>query len=70
MAKGSLLQNAKVLLRIFGKARKSIIKLKLENIQLKKELADLRLKNAFNITDLKTYKWTRNKYKDYINKLN
>ena len=70
MAKGSLLQNAKVLLRIFGKARKSIIKLKLENIQLKKELADVRLKNAFNITDLKTYKWTRYKYKDYINKLN
>ena len=41
MAKGNLIQNVKVLLRIFQKARRSIISLKKENIALKKKVCEL-----------------------------
>ena len=67
MAKGSLIQNAKVLLKIFLKVRRSIIRLKLENIALKKRIAQLTYKNIY---DLKGFQSHKKIYKNYINKLN
>ena len=65
MAKGSILQNAKVLLKIFLKVRRSIIRLKLENIALKKGIAQLTYKNIY---DLEGFQSNKKIYKNYINK--
>ena len=67
MAKASLLQNAKVLLGIFLKVRRSVIRLKQENIALKKRIAQLTYKNIY---DLEGFQSNKKIYKNYINKLN
>ena len=67
VAKGSLIQNAKVLLKIFLKVRKSIIKLKQENIALKKRIAQLTYKNIY---DLEGFQSNKKIYKNYLNRLN
>ena len=67
MAKVSLIQNARVFLRIFLKARRSIIKLKKENIALKKRIAELTYKNIYDLEGFQSHKKI---YKNYINKLN
>ena len=67
VAKGSLIQNAKVLLKIFLKVRRSIIRLKLENIALKKRIAQLTYKNIY---DLEGFQSNKKIYKNYLNRLN
>lgn len=65
MAKVSLIQNVKMLLRIFLKVRRSVIKLKQENIALKKRIAELTYKNIY---DLEGFQSQKKIYKNYINK--
>ena len=65
MAKVSLIQNARVFLRIFLKARRSILKLKKENIALKKRVAELTYKNIY---DLEGFQSQKKIYKNYINR--
>jgi len=65
VVKASLIQKSKVFLRIFLKARRSILKLKKENIALKKRVAELTYKNIY---DLEGFQSQKKIYKNYINR--
>jgi len=67
VAKSSFIRNVKFFLRIFLKARRIIIKLKLENKVLKNRIAELTYKNIYDLEGFQSHKKL---YKNYVNKLN